>query len=85
MPDKDDVIAAMYREAAGYDNRRKIAEEELKAGVDDPIRKITLERIVEECIEGKRNALAELDFYGHKAKPPAKRAEKRPAPKKVTR
>ena len=80
MPDNKDIVDAMLREAAGYDMRRKAAEEEFEAGVDNEDREKYLKQLIKDSVIGKKNALAELEFYGYQAKAPAKRAEQRPAP-----
>lgn len=69
----------MLRDAAGWEERRKLAEAQLQVEDLDEIDRIRLERYVETCKQGAKNALSELVYYGWKPAAPAKRAETRPA------
>lgn len=78
----EEFIAALLRERSGYEYRLKVAEEELAAAEPSTLtegRKEYLEREIKDCKGSVGDVNKALGAAGHKAAPPAKRAEKRPA------
>lgn len=80
----EEMIAAYLRERLGYERRLEYAEEELP-NADSEGRKEFLEREIKDCQLYIKNVNRALKAEGFDPKPPAKRAEQRPAEVKEKR